>query len=87
MLYLVLEKYWKQKSIKKNGFFKFSFIIKRKKKLKLYIFKLFNLYIINGNKYNKFKEIYKNNLLCLTFFFHSTFLSEFYFSQIFKNQT
>ena len=44
-------------------------IIRLKLVRNLYILKWFNLYIIEGNKLNKFDESYKNNLLTLNLFF------------------
>ena len=73
-------------------------IIKKFQKL-IYIFKLFNFYIIEGNTSNEFEKIYKNNLLKLNLFFyiflHFFFLSIFFilFSSLtfyfksFRNQT
>ena len=63
----------KKKTGKKNNFLIFDFIIKniKKKTIKykvirnLYILKLFNLYIIKENKLNKYKKVFKNNLLTL----------------------
>ena len=63
-----------------------------------YILKLFNIYIIEKNKLNEFKETYKNNLLILNlfliflhFFFSSTFplhfLSLTFFLKFSRNQT
>ena len=49
-------------------------------KRKLYIFKLFNVYIKDLNELNKFKIRYKNNLLILNllFYFSSPFFQLFF---------
>ena len=59
---------------------------------KNYIFKLFNFYIEESNKWKKIKIIYKNNLLtlnlffiCVHFFFPSIFLFIFFLSHFSSN--
>ena len=91
ILYLV------PKSIKKKKLFSYVWLHHEKYKRKSNIIKIhqkfwyfkiiFNLYMIEGTKWNEYEKIYKNNLLNLNLFFYFPFYFLFFvfFLKIFRN--
>ena len=83
ILYLV------PKSIKKKKLFSYVWLHHEKYKRKSNIIKIhqkfwyfkiiFNLYMIEGTKWNEYEKIYKNNLLNLNLFFYFPSFFIFYF--------